>query len=849
MIHHADAKRKVGGLDVARLYRASAPVSRPEAQREDEKMRCPWTRRRRAGILAMLALAGLPAAVVAQTAFEPDTLSGAVSSIPDTAPGALKDATVVGLRGDVDGTGTITTTDALYIGLYLTAARDLSILNQTLQALGQPLMADGLADVDGTGTITTTDALYIQLYLSLGADLVALNATLRDQERPPALVGENIALTADFSLTNAIGTAPLDVGFTDTSLSGELEIVSRLWQFGDGLSSTERSPQHVYTTAGTYSVSLSVTTSAGTAVASRPDSVLVAHSVAESVDAYLDTNKPIDEVVEQLEASLEARSEQLGLDSALAELDGALANSVNSIDDLLLLIRRSDDAGTVGEKASVVDKFLGSHGSKIHGSTACPKTSVIFVNGINTLHTSFLGSKLVLRSALDQYDPHRTDFEVKGVYNRSAADQEYSVWGKYVCPLAGIASPEFAEELESICRSDAGLLIDLREASEQRLRDWAVFPLIYGFSTAAREDLQNLRELIQEDVRSGRKVIVLAHSQGNLFVQDAVKALGSDGVGDFLSSVAVVQVASPAATMSGLTARIDHCEDIVSLVSTLLDASTCVHSRTGPGGFLGYGIDAHYFDDYMRSDGPARAHIMGNILGFQGALENPRSEASISILNDTPVVFSPGVTAREITVFNENTLPDACTLSWHAEPSDSRLQVTPSSFEGNEKLVTIAADYRDGLAPGFVEFVNEYDPAQRYRLDVTFIDRPVLSITAVWRCPFGGNPGVNLEIAEPGGSIVNDANQSGSSGAFDQWTWMCGGPKRYTSYFPEEGTYAVTLRGSCFGNPCIAYADLTIVAGGETHTATSYPLANGAVLTGPRITYQGGQFTVDLYPD
>lgn len=63
------------------------------------------------------------------------------------------------------------------------------------------------------------------------------------------------------------GPAPLEVVFTDTSTGGPS---AWLWNFGDGFSSTEREPVHIFQTPGNYSVSLQVTNIVGaTSVISR----------------------------------------------------------------------------------------------------------------------------------------------------------------------------------------------------------------------------------------------------------------------------------------------------------------------------------------------------------------------------------------------------------------------------------------------------------------------------------------------------------------------------------------------------------------------------------------------------
>lgn len=66
-------------------------------------------------------------------------------------------------------------------------------------------------------------------------------------------------VTADFIATPTTGEIPLTVGFADMSSATNTTITSWSWNFGDGFSSTEQNPNHMYLNAGTYTVSLTVT--------------------------------------------------------------------------------------------------------------------------------------------------------------------------------------------------------------------------------------------------------------------------------------------------------------------------------------------------------------------------------------------------------------------------------------------------------------------------------------------------------------------------------------------------------------------------------------------------------------
>ena len=65
---------------------------------------------------------------------------------------------------------------------------------------------------------------------------------------------------AAFSASPTTGTAPLTVQFTDASTNAP---TAWSWNFGDGRTSIAQSPSHTYSTAGTYTVALTVTNAGG----------------------------------------------------------------------------------------------------------------------------------------------------------------------------------------------------------------------------------------------------------------------------------------------------------------------------------------------------------------------------------------------------------------------------------------------------------------------------------------------------------------------------------------------------------------------------------------------------------
>lgn len=80
---------------------------------------------------------------------------------------------------------------------------------------------------------------------------------------------------ADFSADATSGKAPLTVRFSPLLCAG---IDRYVWSFGDGTTSTERSPEHTYTKTGTYTVTLMVTPRDGASAAAVKEDYITVKS-------------------------------------------------------------------------------------------------------------------------------------------------------------------------------------------------------------------------------------------------------------------------------------------------------------------------------------------------------------------------------------------------------------------------------------------------------------------------------------------------------------------------------------------------------------------------------------------
>ncbi|MDX2002113.1 MAG: PKD domain-containing protein [Chitinophagales bacterium] len=96
-------------------------------------------------------------------------------------------------------------------------------------------------------------------YLSPGqytVKLVVSNASGADSVVRTQLITVFQDPVANLRASDTIGCFPKSIQFTDLSVPGSAPIVSWIWDFGDGTTSTQQNPNHTYTGSGTYSVVL-----------------------------------------------------------------------------------------------------------------------------------------------------------------------------------------------------------------------------------------------------------------------------------------------------------------------------------------------------------------------------------------------------------------------------------------------------------------------------------------------------------------------------------------------------------------------------------------------------------------
>ncbi len=129
----------------------------------------------------------------------------------------------------------------------------------------------------GSAMINGNDESLIASHVPVGVT-PALDPTASDGDDTNPNSGTTISTkqpvlpVADFWSDTTSGEAPLKVQFFDGSTGSP---TSGNWNFGDGVTSTKQSPIHTYTTAGTYTVTETVTNAAGKDAEIKTDYITV----------------------------------------------------------------------------------------------------------------------------------------------------------------------------------------------------------------------------------------------------------------------------------------------------------------------------------------------------------------------------------------------------------------------------------------------------------------------------------------------------------------------------------------------------------------------------------------------
>ena len=120
--------------------------------------------------------------------------------------------------------------------------------------------AQGRATVNNFARETANGPVQILQGPDTNLYVVVLNASASQIRRIRYIAGGNTPPTAQATAAPTIGVGPLTVAFSSQgSYDPDAQALSYAWTFGDGGTSTQQNPTHVYNASGTYTARLTVT--------------------------------------------------------------------------------------------------------------------------------------------------------------------------------------------------------------------------------------------------------------------------------------------------------------------------------------------------------------------------------------------------------------------------------------------------------------------------------------------------------------------------------------------------------------------------------------------------------------
>ncbi len=229
---------------------------------------------------------------------------------------------------------------------------------------------------------------------------------------------------------------------------------------------------------------------------------------------------------------------------------------------------------------SYLDEQL-SHGGYIYrGSTLVDRVgtlnagdgvTVIYINGMFTDRDSFLVNLSELTSFLDRYLPS-ANYNL-GFYNVSGRQEAVDL-GKLVCPAVAAkqtyiqnqAVVDYCEQ-QLVLNGNRDDMIDVfNQYFPDRYARWS------EESYVDQETVNNFKATLLQTLNAGQRVIIVAHSQGNFYARDGLKALVEDTIGQrYDASVGLLMLGSPVHPIEipqGIQSEyFGNCRDIIPSLS------------------------------------------------------------------------------------------------------------------------------------------------------------------------------------------------------------------------------------------------------------------------------------------
>lgn len=284
-------------------------------------------------------------------------------------------------------------------------------------------------------------------------------------------------------------------------------------------------------------------------------------------------------------------------------------------------------------------------------------TSLVYINGMHTDRERFF--RITRHMSLNYRSLGSTVDAMYGIYNRSGVEGGSDL-AKLVCVT--VAKNEYFVANESIVNT-CNNYIAARADGDYWDVLWGYFPeaytLLHNDEYVDQNMVMDIAESMVLTASAGRKIILIAHSQANFYIRDALEILSQDSVGRrYLKSIGIIMMGSPVNPLR-LPDEIQYsfvanCSDPIAdlsgattynpLVPQLYQGCIRGGERWTDGTFSNHDPVIDYMDDV------AGVRIRDTILSMHQTLTPPHQTFEVNdivVTNDhLNVRFSPVVTSE-----------------------------------------------------------------------------------------------------------------------------------------------------------------------------------------------------------
>ena len=277
---------------------------------------------------------------------------------------------------------------------------------------------------------------------------------------------------------------------------------------------------------------------------SEPETEIgIEESVVQALeDVLASADAPEQALLDYSEAVAQIHAKSPDAATASATVLLSRSSAIRTMEDWLALMEASNNAPSSSDLSAMgASPSPAVRSTDSTGDSDDPITRIIFVNGVATTKLDAIESARHLQNEVNRrgWIPEGETYRFSYFHNTTAIEESAlcALFGRGLYGEAPAQSfwSDALRELADLRQTVCGIALDIVEAGAM----FASLSLVTPASTD--REVEDLRRRVEEEVCKGNNVVLVSHSQGNLFVQAVLEDIDPS----LMPYIGVVSVASP----------------------------------------------------------------------------------------------------------------------------------------------------------------------------------------------------------------------------------------------------------------------------------------------------------------